>query len=95
MDSRMFERAAKEAVAEYHNSVLLNDGRANGDGLITKENVVTVWQAKVLQNNKALMITDTFGPHYFEVTYNGDKNELYLDDYVKARNVCYPFDEND
>ena len=25
---------------------------------------------------------------YFELTYNGDKNELYLDVYKKSENAC-------
>lgn len=95
MDGRKFESIAKETVANYYDAVLLADGRADGDGPITKENVIVVWSAKVLQNNKAMLITDTFGPHYFEVTYNGEKNELYLDDYVKSRNARYPLIPND
>jgi hypothetical protein len=42
---------------------------------------------KVLQNNKALisaMSTD----NYYEVTYNGDKKELYVDEYIKNTNTC-------
>ena len=27
---------------------------------------------------------------YYELTYNGDKKELYFDAYKKWENICYP-----
>lgn len=50
--------------------------------------VYTVWSCKTLQNNKALLSTTLSDGMYFEVTYNGDKKELYLDAYKKEKNVC-------
>jgi hypothetical protein len=46
-----------------------------------------VWFAKVLQNWKALVITDRPDGKYYELTYNGDKHETYVDEYVKVRNT--------
>lgn len=46
-----------------------------------------VWFCKTLQNWKALVS----GVHinaYIEVTYNGDKQEIYVDVYQKAYNQC-------
>lgn len=48
-----------------------------------------VWGCHILQNEKFLISTDLPDGKYYEVTYNGDKNEWYLDAYVKMENVCY------
>ena len=51
--------------------------------------VYCVWNCKTLQNNKALMSTSLFDGMYYEMTYNGDKNELYMDAYKKFENQCF------
>lgn len=48
--------------------------------------VFTVWKAKVLQNWKYLLSTTLFDGMYYELTYNGDKREWYLDAYKKFEN---------
>ncbi len=50
--------------------------------------VYVVWVCKTLQNNKALLSTTLPDGLYFEVTYNGDKKELYFDAYHKLENRC-------
>lgn len=50
--------------------------------------VFVVWSCKTLQNNKALLSTTLFDGMYYELTYNGDKKELYLDAYKKFENRC-------
>ena len=50
---------------------------------IAEENVFVVWSCKTLQNNKALLSTTLSDGMYYELTYNGDKRELYLDAYKK------------
>lgn len=52
--------------------------------------VFTVWKAKVLQNWKYLISSTLSEGMYYEVTYNGDKREWYLDAYKKFENRCYP-----
>ena len=52
--------------------------------------VFVVWNCKTLQNNKALLSTTLFDGMYYEVTYNGDKNEIYFDAYKKFENRCVP-----
>lgn len=50
-------------------------------------NVFVVWQCKTLQNWKFMLITDLPDNIYYELTYNGDKEEFYLDVYDKKDNV--------
>lgn len=52
--------------------------------------VFTVWKCKALQNWKFLLSTTLFDGMYYEVTYNGDKKEWYLDAYKKFENKCIP-----
>jgi hypothetical protein len=47
-----------------------------------------VWKCKTLQNWKWLISTDLLDGMYYEVTYNGDKAEFYLDAYKKFENRC-------
>ena len=52
-----------------------------------QKDVFIVWYCKTLQNWKAL--AGIYGrDEYFELTYNGDKKELYLDVYKKSENMC-------
>lgn len=52
--------------------------------------VFVVWSCKTLQNYKALISTTLPDGMYYECTYNGDKNEMYLDAYKKFENkkIC-------
>lgn len=49
-----------------------------------------VWKCKILQNWKFFVSTDLRDGMYYEVTYNGDRNEWYLDAYKKFENRCIP-----
>lgn len=49
--------------------------------------VYTVWKAKALQNWKYLLSSTLCDGMYYELTYNGDKKEWYLDAYKKFQNV--------
>lgn len=48
--------------------------------------VYTVWKCKALQNWKYLLSSSLFDGMYYELTYNGDKKEWYLDAYKKFEN---------
>lgn len=50
-----------------------------------------VWCCKTLQNNKALLSTTVSDGMYYEITNNGDKNEMYFDAYKKWKNICIKF----
>lgn len=56
---------------------------------IGMDDIFVVWSCKTLQNNKALLSTTLSDGMYYEYTYNGDKDELYLDAYKKWENICY------
>lgn len=55
--------------------------------------VFVVWPCKTLQNYKALISTSLPDDMYYEITYNGDKNELYFDAYKKFENKCRKLEE--
>ena len=52
--------------------------------------VYTVWKCKALQNWKYLLSSTLPDGMYYELTYNGDKHEWYLDAYKKFENVVVP-----
>ena len=51
--------------------------------------IFTVWKCKILQNWKYLLSSTLPDGMYYELTYNGDKKEWYLDAYKKFENVCF------
>lgn len=53
-------------------------------------NVYVVWKCKTLQNWKYLLSSDLLDGMYYELTYNGDKEEWYLDAYKKFENRVVP-----
>ena len=52
--------------------------------------VYIVWKCKTLQNWKYLLSSDLLDGMYYELTYNGDKEEWYLDAYKKFENKVVP-----
>ena len=52
--------------------------------------VYIVWKCKILQNWKYLLSTSLSDGMYYELTYNGDKKEWYLDAYKKFQNKVIP-----
>lgn len=68
-----------------------NDHRASSSApTITLDEVYIVWFSKVLQNWKALISTTLPDGKYYEMTYNGDEGETYLDEYIKRNNIVIP-----
>lgn len=84
MDSKKFVELVKQIVVDYANKHL----DATDNKKITTDDVFIVWLCKTLQNNKALASTTLFDGMYYELTYNGDKNEIYFDAYKKWENKC-------
>ena len=74
---------AKKLVVDY-----FNDRADKTDKVIIgTDDVFVVWFCKTLQNWKALLSTTVSDGMYYEVTYNGDKKETYIDAYKKWENV--------
>ena len=48
--------------------------------------VYIVWKCKALQNWKYLISSTLLDAMYYELTFNGDKKEWYLDAYKKVEN---------
>ena len=55
--------------------------------------IYVVWYCKSLQNHKALLSTSLPDGMYYELTYNGDKKELYFDAYKKFENKCIKLED--
>lgn len=89
MGNDKFLKLCKEIVRDYTNEHL--DKTDNKQ--ITEEDVFIVWSCKTLQNNKVLASTTLFDGMYYELTYNGDKKEVYLDAYKKFENRAIKIDE--
>ena len=84
MNEKDFTALCKRLVKEYENKHLdITDHKT-----ITEDDVFVVWMCKTLQNNKALLSTTLFNGMYYEITYNGDKKECYIDAYKKWENIC-------
>lgn len=54
--------------------------------------VYIVWKCKALQNWKYLISSSLYDGMYYELTYNGDQKEWYLDAYKKFENRVIPSD---
>ena len=83
MDNEAMLKKAKQLVVNYYNSRV----EKTDDFEISEKDVFIVWFCKTLQNWKALVSTTVSDGMYYEVTYNGDKRETYLDAYKKWENV--------
>ena len=77
----MMEKAKQLIVDMFNEDVEKTDGFT-----LTVDDVYIVWWSKTLQNWKALLSTTVSDGMYYEVTYNGDKQETYIDAYKKWKN---------
>lgn len=83
MTSYEFEKAAKNAVIK-----VLNKN-------ISIEQLDLVWFAHELGYKKCTIWGPPMGDKYAEVTYNRDKDEMYVDIYKKISNTKIPREEFD
>ena len=84
MDNKQFIKQAKGEVKQFLKAI---------DTTVDDNNIFVVWYAKTLQNHKALL-SSTVSNHYFECTYNGDKQEMYVDVYTKKTQIVYSYSED-
>lgn len=84
MDNKKFIDLCIKAVVDYFNEHADKTDKKH----ITKDDVFVVWSCKALQNNKALLSTTVSDGMYYEITFNGDKKEMYFDAYKKWENKC-------
>lgn len=87
MGNKEFIKKCKEIVRQYALEHL------DKSDTIPEFEVFVVWSCKTLQNNKALLSTTLFDGMYYELTYNGDKKEIYFDAYKKFENKCIKIEE--
>ena len=84
MGNEKFIKWCKELVVKYFNERADKTDKV----FIGEDDVFVVWSCKALQNNKALLSTVISDGMYYEITYNGDKQEAYFDAYKKWENFA-------
>ena len=77
----MIEKAKQVVIDLFNEDVEKTDGFK-----LSIDDAYVVWFCKTLQNWKALVSTTVSDGMYYEVTYNGDKDEIYIDAYKKWKN---------
>lgn len=77
----------QETAIHYARYALLTEGYCEEDAVRT-DKMYIVWFCKTLQNWKAL-VSGTDIKEYIEVTYNGDKDETYVNIYNKTKECSY------
>lgn len=74
-------------IAKHH--VHLHANTELGIEVYMKE-IYVVWFSYILGGWKALVSTSIGDGYYYEVTFNKEKKETYVDTYQKISNTAYP-----
>jgi hypothetical protein len=72
------QEKAKKAVLDYY----VKEGIT-----LTLDNIFVVWFCKTLQNWKCILGSTNKDQLLFEVSYNGNEKEMYVDVYDKKENI--------
>lgn len=80
MKSETFMNVAKELTKKF--------AEIENDVKLKQNDVYIVWYNYTLGNSKALLSTNIEDGRYYEVTYNKEKSEIYIDIYKKEHNEC-------
>lgn len=79
MESSEFEIKCKNAIKK-----ILSEPPYEEDHPFSS--IKLVWFSKALQNFKGVFVDSGKNSRYYECTYNGDRDELYVDVYHKGAN---------
>lgn len=93
LSRRRYNKMTKNMFQKFRETVYLyviEHMDKTDNAIISVDDVYIVWCCKTLQNWKALISTTLPDGMYYECTYNGDKDEMYLDAYKKFDNKVYP-----
>lgn len=82
----MTDEDALKVVEDYYRD------EYNVIGFFLPRSFFVVWKCKTVQNVKFIVGT-TLNNSIYELTLNGDKNELYVDEYRKANKVILKLDK--
>lgn len=82
MDGNEFITLARKLVARDYNENVITLGQE----LLDWEEVYPVYISRDLQNNKGTFATSRQDMIYYEITRNGDTNQVYVDRYLKSQN---------
>lgn len=82
--STYMQDKARQIVTDYFNRKV---DATDSIELLHPSDTFVLWFSKTLQNWKALVSTNIPDGKYYEITYDGDRNQAYLDVYVKLENV--------
>ena len=81
------EHKAKQLVADY---IIKHLDKSDET---VEFDVYIVWSCYILGNYKMLLSSTLYDGMYYEVTYNANKHEYYLDAYKKFENLCIADEE--
>ena len=91
MDTDKFVKLCRKAIKQWY-----KENTDVTDNFEMNENdIYVVWCCKTLQNSKGMFSTPNIDGMYFEMTYNGDKGEIYFDAYKKWQNKAIKVEDID
>lgn len=79
-----FIKKCKELVANYTNEATKEVVNVSD---IKPKDVRVVWYSKTLNHMKGLFVGKICDGKYYELTYNGTSKEIYMDVYMKQKNI--------
>lgn len=77
-----FQEIARQVVVDF-----ANDRRKPYEPVVLIDDIYVVWFSKTLKNWKTVLGNVHPGNRLYEVTYNGEHHEIYLDVYKKEENI--------
>lgn len=88
MDSLIIsEKEKEEALIDPRRLLFERVMTVRGLEFSTRFDVWIVWSCKTLQNRKWIMATSLPDNNLYELTYDGETGQFYLDEYVKVSNT--------